>query len=994
MDADDNFNYDESTSSPEAYMFTASFLVGSLICLLRVREIKKNNFTEALVYHVVLKKLLPLSMSLVLMMLYFISPVGKCLAEHYIWNEVKYPAPHEMNHKLYFVCEDLIVSSTALTTVCVIFFIFAIYITPFQGKEQNSTDEQSNNSEDGSSTKIDGEGDGGDVEGDESDDDDYEVDRNNFIDRLIMFKFPFIQQVTMIGVFVVTTLSLFVYATQTEFNELDEWKNDFLNSTKITGRQNRVRISFMLAGISFCLLIVNASADHPLIQRLANHRFLKKMEDSMSGVSSTELAPFYRRFCVINVFLLSLTTLAYVHFCHFNDRRDFESGRDMHVSHIWFIIIQSSQPMIGLFCSVHFLSRPKSNITIFDKVLFCVPAIQSLCVVLGTVTSEEPYDLFKSRNYSNYHAKETKVGLLGPILTVLAFPLVLHYAIKGRQIFCKMGEEDEKKDEENRRRVFQNHLAYVIHMSIQLAPSILFLWSEIIGLLDNVDHLKKHQECDGCEFSLDEVINLVDCDLLIIIGLSLKLLFTNFFEFVKPKKSIRDVVQGNAPAIVLFFFFAEGANIFLLSAGYGITRDMDIERAPKLYNTVANGITLVTYSLTAVWAIVFVWHGHYLAVEHDVEHVGIAERMRRLKAAIRRGLMRLGLGRSISIGVQSEKCEWSFAVIFFCMSLPMLVFVFFLTSLVFKTIGNDRWVPLFAVGDDTLYPLYGASVALLFGVAQKETRRMYIATILTLTILSTMLSLILQADDDEYPVFYEIYINRLIVSIPVALLPLCLVCCTPTIIKRMERRFDRKILESHCLVEIPSVAMAAIPPIVYMSCMSSICAFVEYEKQRYSGDGGEKIEVTFDRLQECYVITYTIRPLLCVMVGFSVIKGLFGPWYATSKSFKVQVISSGKGLTTEEFLECFLFFLSAGIAIVMFGLTNEHGEEGEVATSAMTVFSCVFAVFLFSQILRIYKFEQAEMRGEDRKLKRLSSRNGGENDNIMGQVDLNPDFTS
>ncbi|GMH52306.1 hypothetical protein TL16_g01204 [Triparma laevis f. inornata] len=180
----------------------------------------------------------------------------------------------------------------------------------------------------------------------------------------------------------------------------------------------------------------------------------------------------------------------------------------------------------------------------------------------------------------------------------------------------------------------------------------------------------------------------------------------------------------------------------------------------------------------------------------------------------------------------------------------------------------------------------------------------------------------------------------------------------------MEHRFVYKALENCALVEIPSVVLAAIPPTVYMSAMSSVCAFVDYEMYRDSnvGEGGEKIEVTFDRLQECYVITYTIRPLLCLIVGFSVIRGLFGPWYAISKNFKVQVVSSGIGLTKLEFLECFLFFLSAGIAIVMFGLSNEHGEEGEVATSAMTVFSFVFAAFVLSQCQRVYKFEAKEMK--------------------------------
>ncbi|GMH54946.1 hypothetical protein TrST_g3713 [Triparma strigata] len=508
LDAENHFT-PLNLKSPEGYIYLLAYILGGLVCVFRVRQVKNNQVSKEIVYHVVLKKLLPLSMSLVLMMLYFISPVGKCLGQKYIYWTLKNPGlENEWDPKLFFVCEDLIISSSALLTVCVIFFIFAIYITPFNDKDQNTTEEQSNNNEDGD---VDDGGDDIDIDIDIDIGDDISVmmevvDENNLIDRLIMFKFPFIQQVTIIGVFVVTSLSLFVYATQTEFYSLDEWEREYKNRTTVTGRFSRTLISFTLMGISFGLLLANASAEHPIIQRLARNRLLTKLENSMSGVKSTELAPFYRHFCVINVFLLNFATAGYVYWT-------METGRGTHVIHIWYIIMQATMPLIGLLCSIHFLSRPKVDVTILDRLFFSVPAIQSLCIIIATIASEEPYE-FKPRSCTDFDSTDTRIGLLGPTLILIFFPVWLHYAEKGRQIFRKKGQEDEAADEESKKRVFQNHLAYILQMSIQLAPSILFLWSEIIGQLENVDHLKKHQSCEGCEVSLDEVINLVDCDLL------------------------------------------------------------------------------------------------------------------------------------------------------------------------------------------------------------------------------------------------------------------------------------------------------------------------------------------------------------------------------------------------------------------------------------------------------------------------------------------------
>lgn len=175
------------------------------------------------------------------------------------------------------------------------------------------------------------------------------------------------------------------------------------------------------------MFLLNASAEHPFMDRITQHPFLKILEKSMTGENSTELAPFYRSFCVIDVFFLGfLPMMWFIYYCHFNDWRNFETGHETHVSHIWFVIMQASQPLVGLLYSVHFLSRPMAEITIFTT---------------------------------------------------------------------------------------------------------------------------EHKE----------------------------------------------LVQGNAPAIVLFFFFAEGLNIFILSAFYGITRDMSNESAPNIYRTVGIANTFVTY---------------------------------------------------------------------------------------------------------------------------------------------------------------------------------------------------------------------------------------------------------------------------------------------------------------------------------------------------------------------------------------------------------------
>ena len=224
-----------------------------------------------------------------------------------------------------------------------------------------------------------------------------------------------------------------------------------------------------------------------------------------------------------------------------------------------------------------------------------------------------------------------------------------------------------------------------------------------------------------------------------------------------------------------------------------------------------------------------------------------------------------------------------------------------------------------------------------------------------------------------------------------------MVCIAPSIIKRMEKRFVDETFATHALIECPSVVIAAIPPIVYMNCKSSICAFVEREVAL-----GEGEDITLENLQECNAIIYTIKPLTSLILGFAVLRGLFGPWYKISKAFKVEVVSSGQGLTKLEFFECFLFFVSAGIAIVMFGLTTEHREEGEIATSAMTVFSFSFLCFIISQMVRIFRFELGEMKIEqgildsggtandlEQRRHRASSRSSR---NMVGEVDFNPGF--
>ncbi|GMH52311.1 hypothetical protein TL16_g01205 [Triparma laevis f. inornata] len=110
--------------------------------------------------------------------------------------------------------------SPALLTVCLIFFLFAIYITPFSNKSLNSNSTESDAENDNDSNNDNDDDDDDDEDGE--DNEDYEVDANLFVDNLIMFKFPFIQQLTTSGVFIVTTLSLFVYATQTQFADVTE----------------------------------------------------------------------------------------------------------------------------------------------------------------------------------------------------------------------------------------------------------------------------------------------------------------------------------------------------------------------------------------------------------------------------------------------------------------------------------------------------------------------------------------------------------------------------------------------------------------------------------------------------------------------------------------------------------------------------------------------------------------------------------------------------
>ncbi|GMH75421.1 hypothetical protein TrLO_g823 [Triparma laevis f. longispina] len=165
------------------------FLLIIHICVSRAREIKNEKYPKAIVYHVVLKKLLPLSMSLVLMMAYFISPAAKCLGETYIKYYVFYPERLGPDMaKEYLRCEDLVESSSALLTVCVIFFLFVIYIAPFGKKQVNfnadNGTENNDNSSSPESVNVD------------------EADSSQFVDNLIQFKFPFIQQMTFIGVFV------------------------------------------------------------------------------------------------------------------------------------------------------------------------------------------------------------------------------------------------------------------------------------------------------------------------------------------------------------------------------------------------------------------------------------------------------------------------------------------------------------------------------------------------------------------------------------------------------------------------------------------------------------------------------------------------------------------------------------------------------------------------------------------------------------------------
>ena len=76
------------------------------------------------------------------------------------------------------------------------------------------------------------------------------------------------------------------------------------------------------------------------MKRLAETDLFKKMENSLSGELNTELAPFYRRFCVVIVSLLSCTLIGYFYYCHYNDYYK-DAGIDKHVPTIWFIIIQS-----------------------------------------------------------------------------------------------------------------------------------------------------------------------------------------------------------------------------------------------------------------------------------------------------------------------------------------------------------------------------------------------------------------------------------------------------------------------------------------------------------------------------------------------------------------------------------------------------------------------------------------------------------------------------
>lgn len=178
MDAENTFVYNNFSSSQrlgESFMYMFAFGGGSAICLLRAREIKNNQYPPEVVYHIVLKKLLPLKMSLVLMMLYFVSPMEKCLAQYYLyWNVknrslitsvqilslVKNLLPDKIKLDLTKDTQGVFglrrfnfqLYSPALLTVCLIFFLFAIFITPFSNKRLNSNSTESDAENDSNKT--------------------------------------------------------------------------------------------------------------------------------------------------------------------------------------------------------------------------------------------------------------------------------------------------------------------------------------------------------------------------------------------------------------------------------------------------------------------------------------------------------------------------------------------------------------------------------------------------------------------------------------------------------------------------------------------------------------------------------------------------------------------------------------------------------------------------------------------------------------------------
>jgi len=163
-------------------------------------------------------------------------------------------------------------------------------------------------------------------------------------------------------------------------------------------------------------------------------------------------------------------------------------------------------------------------------------------------------------------------------------------------------------------------------------------------------------------------------------------------------------------------------------------------------------------------------------------------------------------------------------------------------------------------------------------------------------------------------------------------------------VQHMKSVFSYEVLRDHCLDDVPMILTGVIPPVTYMMFKAGVCGIIDFDVKVA---GGREITLSGSTL-DCVAMQLTIKPIMMLICGMAGLRVACGPWQVLNTTLTMENITT-MNLSVTQQLSGVFFFVSAAIAVVMFGIGGEHGQGPKEATVGFTIFVGSFAIFLCLQ---------------------------------------------